>query len=105
MNRSYSKIRHIQEANARLEKRLLSEQPEVPNDQSLLDKACKSWVRFTSVSTPEEIEKAKEWTKQYTETNSPFDMDVACKSKASDSIKSDDDRKVLNGMINLSWYD
>jgi hypothetical protein len=27
MNRSYSKIRHIQEANVRLEKRMLSEQP------------------------------------------------------------------------------
>jgi hypothetical protein len=27
MNRSYSKIRHIQEANIRLEKRLLSEEP------------------------------------------------------------------------------
>jgi hypothetical protein len=27
MNRSYSKIRHIQESNSRLEKRLLGEQP------------------------------------------------------------------------------
>lgn len=105
MNRSYSKIRHIQEANDRLEKRLLSEQPEVLNnkDQELLDKACMTWKSFKNTSTPEEIQKAKDWTKQYTKTNSPFDMDVACKSKATISIKSDDDRKVLNGVINLSW--
>ena len=42
MNRSYSKIRHIQEANVRLEKRLLSEQQENHNHggvfNNLLDK-------------------------------------------------------------------
>ena len=31
MNRSYSKIRHIQESNLRLEGRLLNEQPVVPS--------------------------------------------------------------------------
>ena len=34
MNRSYSKIRHIQEVNLKLEKRLLSEQDD--NDLSML---------------------------------------------------------------------
>ena len=40
MNRSYSKIRHIQEANIRLEKRLLQEEPAspvTPDMQSLAD--------------------------------------------------------------------
>lgn len=103
MNRSYSKIRHIQEANARLEKRLLSEQPDLPSDQALLDKACMTWRRFKENSTPEEIQKAKDWTKQYTKTQYPYDMDVVCKSKAPSGVGSDRDREVLNGVINLAW--
>jgi len=37
MNRSYSKIRHIQEANSRLERRLLSEQFHMDNMDTLSD--------------------------------------------------------------------
>jgi hypothetical protein len=51
---------------------------------------------------PEEIKQYEEWTKQYTD-GAPFQMDVACKSKSVDVIGSDGDRKVLNGVINLSW--
>jgi hypothetical protein len=102
MNRSYSKIRHIQEANARLEKRVLSEQINKTDDQGLLNKACTTWSSFKKTSSPEEIKQYEEWTKQYTK-GSPFSMDVACKSKANVSISSDNDRKILNGVINLSW--
>lgn len=102
MNRSYSKIRHIQEANARLEKRVLSEQMKNNGDQDLLNKACTTWASFKSTSSPEEIKQYEEWTKQYTE-GAPFSMDVACKSKSVDVIGGDGDRKVLNGVINLSW--
>lgn len=38
MSRSYSKIRHIQEANIRLEKRMLSEQIQDPNITQLVSK-------------------------------------------------------------------
>jgi len=49
MNRSYSKIRHIQEANQRLEKRLLSEQVQqtgstTPNTGQAFDELKKSLV-------------------------------------------------------------
>ena len=37
MNRSYSKIRHIQESNARLEKRFLTEQPEKEELNKIVD--------------------------------------------------------------------
>jgi len=43
MNRSYSKIRHIQEANSRLEKRLLSEQA-VPQQLTDLYNKLKSEI-------------------------------------------------------------
>jgi len=50
MNRSYSKIRHIQEANIRLEKRILSEQNETISDEEKRMKANKcghsTWGRY-----------------------------------------------------------
>ena len=38
MNRSYSKIRHIQEANIKLERRILNEQTQNPNITQLVSK-------------------------------------------------------------------
>ena len=71
-------------------------------DQDLLNRACTTWVSFKKTSSPEEIKQYENWSKQYTK-GAPFSMDVACKSKATTSISSDNDRKVLNGVINLSW--
>ena len=71
-------------------------------DQDLLNRACTTWSSFKKTSSPEEIKQYENWSKQYTK-GAPFSMDVACKSKASTSISSDNDRKVLNGVINLSW--
>jgi hypothetical protein len=71
-------------------------------DQDLLNRACTTWSSFKKTSSPEEIKQYENWSKQYTK-GAPFSMDVACKSKATTSISSDNDRKVLNGVINLSW--
>ncbi len=102
MNRSYSKLRHIQETNMLLENRLTKRViKENTGDQELLDNACTTWSRYT----PENKRKAKEWTKTIVGTKSPFDMDVACNSKAEVSIGSDADRKILDGIINLNWMD
>ena len=54
MNRSYSKIRHIQEANQRLERRTLSEN--TAEAQSLFDKAEDM---MDSVEKPDQIEVSK----------------------------------------------
>jgi len=51
MNRSYSKIRHIQEANVRLEKRMLSEQP-VDTYDPVLKRLGKSEQENTSHPDP-----------------------------------------------------
>ena len=88
---------------ARIVERVIMEQADIPNDQALLNKACMTWKRFKETSTPQEIQKAKEWTKQFTKTQYPYDMDVVCKSKSPSNVGSGRDREVLNGVINLAW--
>lgn len=83
-------------------KRVINED-EKPNDQKLLDEACMTWKRWSSISTPEKIKRAKDWTKTITGTNYPYDMDVACKSKSANSVLSDGERKVLKGVTKLAW--
>jgi len=107
--KSISKIRHIQESNLSLEKRYLNEQTvlrngETLNDAELKQRACQTWDRYKSISKPEEIQKAKNWTKQFTKTQYPYDIDVVCKSTSPTSgIQSDGDRKILKGFIELAW--
>ena len=50
MNRSFSKIRHIQEANLRLEKRMLSEQVK-PTDEERYTKA--GYKEVTKINLPD----------------------------------------------------
>jgi len=88
----------------------LDEQPtKLRNGESLDDKelkmmACRTWNRYKSISTKEEIMKAKNWTKSFTKTQYPYDMDVVCKSTGETTgIQSDDDRMILKGVIELAW--
>jgi hypothetical protein len=92
-------IRLTESDLANIVKRVITENND---DQGLLNRACTTWASFKSTSSPEEIKQYEEWTKQYTK-GAPFSMDVACKSKSVDVIGSDGDRKILNGVINLSW--
>jgi hypothetical protein len=88
----------------RIVKRVISEQPtkiktgESLNDDELLKMACTAWSRYTS----EDKQKALNWTKNFTK-GSPFNPITACKSKAVDAIRSDNDRTVLKGIIELNW--
>jgi hypothetical protein len=99
-----SKFKKLVETKLGDAKPLVMEQM-VPNngDQELLNKACTTWASYKKTSSPEEIESAKEWSKKFT-MGAPYDLDVICgKSKAIDAVKSDNDRKVLQGYINLDW--
>ena len=102
-------IRLTESDLARIVRRVISEQPtkiktgESLDDEALLKMACMTWRRFKETSTPKEIQKAKDWTKQYTKTQYPYDMDVVCKSKAVDVIGDDNDRMILKGIIELNW--
>ena len=98
-------IRLTESDLARIVKRVINEELNDNGDQKLLDQACMTWKRWKGISTPEDIKKAKEWTKTVTGVKYPFDMDVACASKALDSIRSEEDRKVLRGVINLDWIE
>jgi len=91
-------------------KTLIIEQPtkiktgESLNDDELYLRACTTWNRWKSISEPEEIKKAKNWTKTITNNNYPYDMDVACASNSSKkAIGNESDRKVLKGVIELDW--
>jgi hypothetical protein len=74
------------------------------NDKDLKIMACRTWNRYKSISSEEDVMKAKNWTKSFTKTQYPYDMDVVCKSTGDTTgIKSDGDRMILKGVIELAW--
>jgi len=74
------------------------------NDKDLKIMACRTWNRWKGISTEEDVMKAKNWTKTVMKTEYPYDMDVVCKSTGDTTgIKSDADRMVLKGVIELAW--
>ena len=87
----------------RIVKRVISEQPTKTtmgdfDDNKLLSTACRSWSRMSDNSK----EKYLTWSKKII-GGGPYDPDVACKSKAVDSVTSDGDRKMLKAIIDLDF--
>ena len=68
------------------------------DDDQLLMTACRSWSRMDQDGKT----KYKNWSKSNIGKYS-YDPDVACKSKASVSIGSDGDRKMLKAIIDLDF--
>ncbi len=99
------KVRLTESDLVNIVKQVISEQPtkiktgESLNDDGLLKMACTTWSRYTS----EDKKKALNWTKKLIGTGYPYNMDVACKSNAKSAIKSNADRTILKGIIELNW--
>ncbi len=71
-------------------------------DKELLTRACQSWTG----GALKDIDKQKidSWTKKQTGTNYPVDMRQICKDQNSSLINlTNSQRKVLKGVIDLSW--
>jgi|LakMenE01Jun11ns_1017448.scaffolds.fasta_scaffold9959350_21 hypothetical protein len=87
----------------RIVKRVLNEQPTKTKmgdfeDVELLSTACLSWSRMSEKSKKQYMSWSKNQIGSY-----PYNPDVACKSKASVSIGSDGDRKMLKAIIDLDF--
>ena len=65
MNRSYSKIRHIQESNKRLEKRMLNEQTKIEIDPKDLEMPDEENLRKIFTGEVEMSDEMKEKTKEF----------------------------------------
>jgi len=68
------------------------------DDNKLLQTACTSWSRMSQDTKT----KYKSWSAKKI-GNYPYNPEVACKSKSSDSISSDNDREMLKAIINLDF--
>jgi hypothetical protein len=84
-------------------KPLIMEQPTVTkmgtfNDDKLLQTACTSWSRMSQDTKT----KYKSWSAKQI-GNYSYNPEVACNSKTSDSISSDNDREMLKAIINLDF--
>ena len=98
-------IRLTESDLARIVRRVISEQPtkiktgESLDDEALLKMACTTWSRYSS----EDKKNAKIWSQNLT-NGAPFNLDTICnKSSAVDAIKSNNDRTILKGIIELNW--
>lgn len=105
MNRSYSKLRHLQNINIISENRYLGKKylnEQDSKDVELLTSACKKWD-----SLPQETK--IEWTNNttsITNEDDPYDMDVACDSKdTKEAIQGKEVyRSVLKDLKDLKNY-
>ncbi len=70
------------------------------DDRELLKKACEV---YNGISSPEAKQKIRNWTKKYTGTQYPYEMTEACRNQAHISVTSENDRKILRGIINYDW--
>jgi hypothetical protein len=72
---------------------------QMKKDAENLEQACSTWNHLNS----SDKQKARQWSKQFTK-GSQFNMDTACsQSQAYKAIMSDNDRKVVDGIIHLNF--
>jgi hypothetical protein len=91
MNRSYSKIRHIQEANLKLEKRLIKEEDELEDEGSVEDKG----------SAEDEMEIGGNKFSEVIRMDQEFDEDPVYKKYEKQYIR----KKILNTISEKLGFD